>query len=405
MASSALNDIKVLDFSSWVVGPLVTKTMADYGATVILVETMKRPSNQRASLPFKDGKPGINRGGSFAYINPNKLSCSIDLRHPRGKELAERLVGWADAVVENFTPGVMERLGLGYPELVKINPDIIMLRLSAQGQSGPLSRNKALGLQLNGLAGFTHFTGFPDREPLSFMFAYSDYIVPFLGTAALCSALDYRKKTGKGQMLDMSQYESSLQFMAPYLLECSANGQESGRTGNSDPYASPHGYYACRGEDSWCSIAVFDDAEWVRFCEALGNPVWTQRDDFATILGRKQHETELDGFVGEWTTGRTAEEAVEVMQKAGIAGGVVKKASEIYDDPQLNERGFFWKMKHSEMDEFTHMGQPSVLSGTPARPKSPAPCLGEHTEFVCTEILKMTDDEFVDLLLSGALGL
>ena len=405
MASSGFNQIKILDFSSWVVGPLVTKTMGDYGATVVLVETMKRPSNQRATLPFKDGKPGIERSGAFAYINPNKLSCSIDLNHPRGKEVAKRLVGWADAVVENFTPGVMERLGLGYPELVKIKPDLIMLRLSAQGLSGPFSRNKALGLQLNGLTGFTHFIGFPDREPLSFMFAYTDYIVAFLGTAALCSALDYRRKTGKGQMLDISQYESSLQFMAPYLLEHAANGQGTGRAGNAHPHVAPHGYYACKGEDSWCSIAVFNDAEWFRFCEALGSPAWTQRGEFATVPGRKQREAELDRLVSEWTAGRTAEEVVAVMQKANIASGVVKKASEIFGDPQLNGRRFFWKMKHQEMDEFTHMGQPSVLSRTPAQPKSPAPLLGEHTAFVCTNILKMTEDEFTDLLLAGAFGL
>lgn len=405
MASSVFSNIKILDFSSWVVGPLITKTMADYGATVVLVETMKRPSNQRATLPFKDGKPGMERSGAFAYINPNKLSCSIDLNHPQGKEVAKRLVSWADAVVENFTPGVMERLGLGYPELVKIKPDIVMLRLSAQGLSGPFSRNKALGLQLNGLAGFTHFIGFPEREPLSFMFAYPDYIVAFLGTAALSSALDYRNKTGKGQMLDISQYEGSLQFLAPHLLECAVNGQESERMGNSHPYAAPHGYYACRGDDSWCSIAVFNDAEWLNFCEALGNPAWTKRADFATALGRKQHEAELNRFVSEWTAGRTVEEVVAVMQKAGIASGVAGKASEIYGDPQLNQRGFMWKMEHKEMGEFTHMGQPSVLSRTPALPKSPAPCLGEHTALVCTEILKMEEDEFANLLVAGAFGL
>jgi benzylsuccinate CoA-transferase BbsF subunit len=405
MTSSVFHAIKIVDFSSWVVGPLVTKTMADYGATVVLIETMKKPSNQRATLPFKDGRPGIERTGPFAYINPNKLSCSVDLAHPKGKEVARRLVAWADVVVENFTPGVMERLGFGYPELMKIKPDIIVLRLSAQGLTGPFSRNKALGLQLNGLAGFTQFIGSPEREPLSFMFAYPDYIVAFLGTAALCSALEHRRQTGEGQMLDISQYESGLQFMAPYLLEYGANGRESGRMGNQDPCAAPHDYYPCGGEDEWCSIAVFSDEEWNRFCEALDRPSWTGRAEFATLRGRKEHEAELNARIAEWTRSRRAEDVVAIVQKAGIASGPVKKASEIYGDPQLKERGFFWKMDHREMGEFTHMGQPSVLGRTPAQPKSPAPCLGEHTAYVCTELLGMSEDEFSDLLVAGAFAL
>jgi benzylsuccinate CoA-transferase BbsF subunit len=393
----------VADFSSWVVGPLITKTLADYGATVVLVESIKAPPNQRTTLPFKDNRSGINRSGMFAYSGANKYGMSLDLSNASGLDVARRLVAWADIVVENFSPGVMERLGLGYEELKRIRPDVIMLRASAQGQTGPGRSAKALGLQLSALAGFPHFTGFPDREPLSMMFAYPDYIVAFPALAVLVGAMDYRLRTGEGQLIDLSQYKTCLHFLSPYLMEYLANGKESTRDGNRSPGAAPHGVFRCLGEDSWVAIAVFKDQEWLSLCRIIGSPILSS-ERFATLIRRKANEDELDRLVGEWTARQSAQSVMTALQTSHVACGIVQKGEDVYRDPQLNARQFFWRLHHPQMGDFTHLGQPSVMSRTPARPRMPAPCIGEHTEFVCREFLGCSEPEFNNLLVSGAFG-
>jgi benzylsuccinate CoA-transferase BbsF subunit len=237
------------------------------------------------------------------------------------------------------------------------------------------------------------------------MFAYSDYFVPLMGMPLLCAALDYHRRTGKGMMLDVSQSEVCFQFLAPYLLEYQVNGKELERRGNSHPYAAPHNVYRCKGDDRWCAITVPTEEEWRAFCRVLGEPEWTKDPKFATFLSRKENEAELDKFVEEWTINHTAEEVMKLMQEAGVPAGVAQTAEEIYNDPQLRQRNIFWKMNHKEIGEFTHMGQPSNLSKTPAEPQMPAPLIGEHTEYVCKEFLGMSESQYDELLLAGAFGL
>jgi benzylsuccinate CoA-transferase BbsF subunit len=404
MSREALEGLKVADFSWVLAGPLVTKHLADYGATVVRIESQKRLDIMRATLPYKDGRPGIDRSGYYAFYNSNKYDIALDLTHSMGKEIARKLVAWSDIVVENFAPGTMEHLGFGYGELKNIKPDIIMLRLSNQGQTGPYSRYASLGNQLNALSGFVHLTGWPDRDCLSLPLAYSDYFCPWLAVSALLAAVDYRERTGAGQMIDISQFEASLQFIGPYLLECSANGTQEQRRGNSHPYAAPHGAYRCQGDDRWCTIAVLNNIQWQSFCQAIGNPAWTRESRFATMMDRKMNEEELNKLVEMWTSERTAEDVMEIMQSHGVAAGLVKNARDIYEDPQLKERNHLWLLDHREMGPFSHLAQPSKLSRTPARPKMPAPCLGEHTEYVCTRLLGISDDEFVRLVAAGAFG-
>jgi benzylsuccinate CoA-transferase BbsF subunit len=400
----ALEGIKVADFSWVLAGPIVSKHLADYGATVVRIESQKRLDIMRATLPYKDGRPGIDRAGYYAFYNSNKYDISLDLVNASGKEVAQKLVAWSDIVVENFAPGTIEKLGFGYEDLKKIRPDIIMLRLSNQGQTGPYSRYACLGNQLNALAGFVHFTGWRDRESLSLPIAYSDYFCPWLAVAALLSAVDFRERTGEGQMIDISQFEASLQFIAPYLLQAFAGGTQEQRRGNSHPYMAPHGAYRCRGDDRWCTIAVGTDEEWQSFCRAIGSPAWTAESRFATFKSRKENEGELNSLIEKWTSGRPAEDVMEIMQSRGVAAGVVQTAENIYNDPQLKERGHLWALDHREMGLISHLAQAGKLSKTPARPKMPAPCLGEHNEFVCTRILGYSDQEFIDLISEGAFG-
>jgi benzylsuccinate CoA-transferase BbsF subunit len=255
------------------------------------------------------------------------------------------------------------------------------------------------------LGGFVNFTGSTDREPLSPMFAYSDYFVPHFAVATLVAALDYRKRTGKGQMIDISQNEVCIQHMAPYLLEYETNHKESIRCGNRHPYATPHNVYPCLGDDCWCAIGVFSDEDWIKFCRVMGSPEWAQGAKFATFLNRKENEEELDKLIAEWTINYSAQQMMERMQAAGIAAGVVQKGEDLYQDPQLREMNFFWPLKHKVIGDFTHLGQPSKLSLTPAQGRMPAPLIGEHTEYVCKQLLGLSDTEYDEILVTGAFGL
>jgi benzylsuccinate CoA-transferase BbsF subunit len=400
--AGVFSGLTILAFCWAVVGPLTMKFFADYGATVIRVETRNRPCTMRSSAPYKDNVPDYNRGGYFTYYNANILSLSLNMATPEARQIARRLAVECDVFMENFTPGVIEKWGLGYEELRKIRPDIIMLRQSGYGSWGPYNNLPAFGMVLVPIAGLPNFIGWPGKEPLPVgVSAYTDCISPRFATAALIAALDYRNKTGKGQLLDLSQFETALYFILPALLDYNANGREPSRIGNSCPYAVPHGVYPCQGDDRWCTIAVLNDRQWADLCRVIGRTDCVADPRFDSLLNRKQHEDEINEMVSSWTINLTPEEVMDKMQSAGVPAGVVKTAADIYEDPQLRQRHLFWPMEHPDMGLFTHLGQNFVLSETPAQARMPSPQIGEHTEYVCTNILGMTDEEFVELAGAG----
>jgi benzylsuccinate CoA-transferase BbsF subunit len=276
-----------------------------------------------------------------------------------------------------------------------------MLSSSTQGQTGPEAQQAGFGLELASRSGFTHFVGWPDQEAVGVGYPYTDTITPPVGVIAIMAALEYRRRTGRGQYIDLSQLEVGVQYLAPALLNFTVNGCEGGRIGNHHPCAAPHGAYRCQGEDRWCTIAVFHDEEWEAFRNVIGQPTWTQDSKFATALSRKTNEEELDKLVENWTSKLPAEEVMGRMQAAGIAAGVVQSGKDLVEDPQLKHRHHFWYLNHPEMGPCAYDGPPFKLSETPAELRMPAPCLGEHTEYVCTQILGMPDEEFIELLAEG----
>jgi len=399
---TVFNGLKVADFSWFGVGPLTTRYLSCFGATVIRIESNLRVDGLRTSGPFKDGKVGINRSGYYAHFNPNKYSIAINLNNPKGIEVAKRLIGWSDVVVENFTPGTMERWGLGYESLKAINSKIIMLRTSNQGGTGPLAKHPGFGHHLVALSGFCCYTGWPEGEPAALSTAYTDSVTPRFAVCALIAALIYRAKTNKGQLIDISQLESSMQFLAPLILDYGVNGRVGGKNGNRCVYAAPHGVYRCKGDDRWCAIAVFNDDEWKTFCNVIGKPDWTRNPEFETLLSRKKNEEQLNRLIEEWTINFTPEEVLMLMQQGGVTSGVVKNARGVYEDPQLLERNAFWLLNHREIGPCTHLGAPFKMSKTSAKAERPAPCLGEHTEYICREFLGMSEGMFDELIVSGA---
>jgi len=310
-------------------------------------------------------------------------------------------VNWADIVSEGYTPGTMKRWGLDYEKLKKIKPDIIMVSTCNLGQTGPYASHPGFGTQLVGYSSLASVTGWPDGEPVIPDTPYTDALTPPFGAAALIAALDYRRRTGRGEYLDLSQHEVAIYCLAPLVLDYMVNGQVGQRESNRSPHAAPHGVYPCRGEDRWCAIAVFTDEEWQNFTKVIGEPPWTQELKFATLAGRKEHEDELDELVGEWTRQFTTEQVMELMQTAGIAAGVVQTCEDLYHDPQLKHRHHFWPLEHPEIGQHSYELPAFRLSKTPAELRMPAPCLGQHNEYVYTKILGIPDQEFIELLNEG----
>ena len=401
MGNMALENVTIINFGWVLAAPVTSKYLADLGAKVIRVESMHRPDPLRTTSPYKDNVPGINRSAYYAMYNANNYSIALNLKHPKGVEVAKRLVARCDVVIENFTPGSMKRLGLSYEDLREIKPDIIMLSLSMQGQTGPYAAHLGFGNQLTGLTGFTHLTGWQDREPVQPFAGVTDACAPSLGASAIIAALLHRRRTGKGQYLDLSQNEASIQYLAPLQLDYFTSGKIASRSGNRCAYAAPHAAYPCQGDDRWCAIAVFTDQEWEAFCGALGSPEWTRKVEFATLLGRKKNEDELNALIAGWTGNYPAEEVMLLMQEAGIAAGIVLGPEDLLEDPQLSHRKHFWHLDHSELGNYPHLGESFQLSRTPVEPRMAAPILGEHTEYVCNQIMNMHDDEFIELFGEG----
>lgn len=399
MNKGVFNNITIVAFSWAMVGPLTMKYFADYGATVIRIETVKHPCTSRTSPPYRDRKPGLNRSGYFNHFSANMYSMTLDMTNPLASGVIKRLIAKADIVAENFTSRVMDNWGLGYEELKKIRHDIIMLRQSGFGVGSPYADLPAFGMTLAAMAGLPNFIGFPGGTPLPVgVGAYTDCINPRFAAAAVIAALDYRDRTGKGQLLDLAQLETSLYFILPAILDRVSNKREPSLKGNSCDYAAPQGVYQCKGDDRWCTIAVFNKSQWEGLCEVIGKPEYIDDPRFVTVLERKKNEGEINRVLDEWTATKTAEEVMRILQEAGVPTGVVENAKDLYSDPQLRERGLFWPIDHSEMKEFTHLGANLNLSRTPAKASKPSPRLGEHTEYVCTKIIGMSDEEFIELM-------
>jgi len=402
MGKLPLEGIKVADFT-WVwTGPTTTKVLADFGATVVRIESNKRLGVWRITPPFKDDVVGPNRGGVFNSINTGKMSVTIDLAHPKGKELAKKFVAWADIVADNFAGGAMERMGLSYEVLKKIKPDIIMMSSALMGQTGPWHDSPGYGDQLSAISGLHEISGWPDRIPGEIGF-YTDFIAPRFNALTILAALDYRRRTGKGQYLDVAQHQGGVQYVAPILLDYVANKRIATREGNRDPYAAPHGNYQCQGDDRWCAIAVYTDEEWQSFCNVMGNPEWTKDAKFATLEKRKENEEELDSLVQEWTISKSDEDVMMELQAAGVAAGRVGTTEDqMENDPQLKYRNFYQEREHPELGKYRPPRQPCVLSKTPCEIRR-APLIGEHTEYAFKEILGMTDEEIEEYVVEGVI--
>ena len=400
LQTAILEGVRIVEFGWAVVGPLTTSWAGGFGAEVIKVETKTRPDIIRSMTPFKDDKVDLDNSLFFGRENASKRSIALNLKHPQGKELALRLVATADVVLDSYTAGVMAKWGLGYEDLVKVKPDIIMLSSCMYGQTGALRSMPGYGVPLTAISGLTYHCGWPDRKPCGPYGSYTDYLVPRLNLLAIISALDHRRRTGQGVYLDAAQLESSVQFVAPALLDYALTGRVAQRAGNRDPQAAPHGVYPCQGTDRWVAITVMNDRQWKGLVHAMGSPQWALDPELERVEGRLSRSEELDRRIGEWTATRDSHEVMNLLQALKVPAGVANDGRDLGEDPQLTHDQYFSRREHPVMGQVDYAAHSMEFSASPQVVER-SPCLGEHTKEICLDLLGLGEDEYTRLEQEG----
>ncbi len=400
--ASPLADIKVLDFMWALAGPGATRTLADFGATVVRVESSTRLDVCRTIRPFIGGDASPEKSAIFHSTNAGKRMVLVDLTKPEGREVILDLVRWCDVVTESFSPRAMKAFGLDYETLRRVNPKLIMLSTCLMGQTGPLSMFAGYGNLAAAIAGFYAITGWPDREPAGPFGAYTDYIAPRFNAIAILAALDHRARTGEGQLIDLAQAEAAMHFLTPAILDYVANGHVQSRMGNADPYCAPHGVYATSGDDRHIAIACETDAQWLAVCGVI--PGLDRIDaSLHTAKGRVARQTELDEVIARYARSQHGPDLEARLQRAGVPAAVVQNSPELVADPQLNHLGHFVAIPHHEGGNTVIEGARIHMSRSRACVDASAPTFARDMMFVLNDVLRYDDAKIGELLVAGVL--
>ncbi len=410
----ALEGVRIVDFS-WVrAGPWATRWLGALGAEVIKIEW---PENERGRLPSSSTpqhlETNLNTSGQFNDTNVNKKSLTLNVRSPKGLDIARRLIGMSDVVIENFSSRVLRKWGLGYDELRKIKPDIVYVSMSGYGHTGRNHNYTTFGPIAQAVSGLTHLSGLPDAPPAGWGWSYMDDTGGLYGVMCVLTGLYHRNKTGEGQHIDQAQMISGIPLLGPALLDFTANGRGSRRPGfppgnraqwpdvppasaYRGPTVAPHNAYRTHpgGYNDWCVIVCHTDAEWRRLVEAMGTPDWASEPAFATAAGRLARQDALDAGIEAWTATLGKYEVTERLQSAGVRALPVQSAEDrVEHDPQLRERGMYRALEHPALGAYAAQNAPFKLSETPPENTRPSPMIGEHTGEVVRELLGFTDAE------------
>ena len=391
-----LKGIRVIDFCWQAAGPLTTELMANLGADVIKIESDARIDTLRVALNAHD-PPSIETGAFFQDCNTDKRSVNVNLSAPDGLRIAYDLIRDADVVTDNFTGGVMKRLGLGYDDLKKINPRIVCASFPVMGTWGPKASWKGIGNSVVALCGLAAHTGPADRKPTGVLL-HTDFTLAPLAVTAIVSALIQRERTGVGQEVEIPQYEAGIHLLDTELIEQLANGETPPRRGNRSPESSPHGNFQCAGDDKWLALDVRNTVDWLELCRVMGRDDLAARDDLRTLSGRKVAEEEIESAVTAWTSCHDLWEATEILVAAGIPAGPNEDIQELVEsDPSLD--GFFHEFDHPIGMKFMAQNQPFLWNGE-RLPIRRAPFFGEHNEEVYRHVLGLSEDEMTELMIS-----
>ncbi|MBM4444834.1 MAG: CoA transferase [Chloroflexi bacterium] len=398
MPSTPLQGIRVISFGTGAVIPDFGKIMGELGADVIKMESRENMDFMRTIGADPDNIGGFNES------NRSKRSFGVNLRKDKGRELVRRLIKMTDIIGENFRGGVMKSHGLDYENVRQVKPDIIYVSSQGFGSGGPFADYQAYGPMLSAASGLLSLWAHPtDPYPVGANVPLPDHMASKQAVFAAIAALDYRRRTGKGQFIDMSQVEVAAGLIGEACLDYTINKRVQKPAGNRSPYSAPNSCYRCKGNDQWCAISVSTDAEWQAFCRAIGNPPWTKEAKFGDVLGRVRNVEELDKLVEEWTLQHEPGDVMNTLQKAGVAAGVCLRPAETLTDPQLQWLNAFVEVDHPVAGKRIYPNVPFKMSEAKLPPSRPAPILGQHTVEICRELLKMSDSEINRLKDEGVL--
>lgn len=400
MKPKFLEHVRFADFTWAGAGSFGTKIFSDFGAEIIKIESSVRLDSVRTGGPFKDRKFGVNRSGYFASRNSGKKSVVLDLKSAEGKRIAYDIIRRSDVVANNFGPGAMDRLGMDYETLRSIKPDIIYLSMPMYGEEGPRAQLLGVGMTISAVTGLMWSTGYRADDPVGPGTHYPDHAAnPYHAAFAVLAALRRRRLTGEGMKIDLSQVESTINFIGTSVLRCAVEGGDRPQIGNASADMAPQGVYRCAGDDAWCAITVRDDAEWKAMAALIGGDARSAR--FATVEARLEAREEIDALVERWTSGRSAEQASETLRSMGIPAALVASSRYLIEqDPQLAERGYWQRTEHPELGNSLYASPPYRIDGERVELSRP-PLLGEHTRAVLGELLGMPNSELDQLEAAG----
>ena len=391
LSPGALQGVRVADFGWVLAGPYATMLLSYLGAEVIKIESRRRIDEQRVA--HRAGlSENFEASSNFLEINLGKRSVSLNIAKPEGAELARKLVAVSDVVIENMRPGVMDRLGLGYKDLVKVKPDIIMVSISGWGSRGPLREYTAYAPCFSSFSGIAHLTGYADEEPNTGT-SSNDARSGTAAAFAVLMALVIRQRTGRGQYIDLSSCEALNSLIGDRFVECMLTAHSPKRSGNQDAGMAPHGCYRCKGDDQWISIAVANDLEWARLREVMASAPGLENPEYATEHGRWKHRDALDKQIEHWTIERDAAELMELLQAHDIAAVPSFSADELFSNPHLEERGAITETVHPVLGNRKAISPPWKMSATPPSIVKTAPLLGEDNQYVLCDLLGLVPDE------------
>jgi crotonobetainyl-CoA:carnitine CoA-transferase CaiB-like acyl-CoA transferase len=406
-ADLPLAGVRIIDLAMGWAGPLATRQLADLGAEVIKVEGRAYPDWWRGS-DYSDEANAARQhelAMNFNFLNRNKTGITLDLTRAEGADLLRRLVRTADGVVENYACGVLAKLGLDYAQLVREKPDLVMVSMPAFGAATPWAEVRAYGSTLEHGSGLPSVTGRPPDPPMMNHIAYGDPIGGLNACPALLAGLLHQRRTGEGQFIDLSQVECLFPLVAPWVIEQSIAGAVAPRRGNRHPWLAPHGCFRCAGEDAWVVVAVTTDAAWPALARTIGRPDLADAPTLATAEGRRAREDELEAAIEAWTSARSPDEAMTLLQAQGVAAGAVRGLREtLTADPQLMARGYWQTVDRPHLGPHLQSSPVFREDGSPYAIRTPAPTLGQSTREVLTRLLGLAGAELDRLQEARIIG-
>ena len=409
-----LQNFRILDLSRIWAGPYCTKLLADMGAEVIKLESLRVYDSHRGPVSpepgiaaYPDSDPGPepwNRNGWFNCLHMSKYGITLELTTEPGRRVFEELVSISDALIENFRQGSLARLGYDYETLRQIRPDLIYASMPAFGNSGPWQSYVAYGIGQEQLSGMAHITGYPNDGPMKSGINHGDPITGSHAAGVLLAALRYRRRTGKGMFIDVSQQESAVALIGGETLAYQMTGQEPERIGNHSNWYAPHNAYPCAGADRWVTIAVTTDDQWRRLAAVIGRTELAAAPQYATADARRQNQSELDKIIGDWAVERELWDIARQLQEQGIPAAPVLRGPDLLENEHYADRGTFNYVEHPQAGPKWYQGFAWRMSATPGQVHWPAPTLGQHNRQVYGELLGLMDQEIDELEAGGVIG-